>query len=57
MAYADDVTVYVVATDGDITSGSINRNYSETDDYTNTILYTVNDDDEVTSVYIVRNEI
>ena len=49
MAYADDAAVYVIDTDGDITEGSVNRNYSDV-----TILYTVNDDDEVVNVYIEK---
>ena len=51
LAYTDDVAVYVIDTDGDITVGSINRNYTGT---SNTILYTVNDDDAVTALYIVK---
>ena len=49
MAYADDAAVYVLDTDCDITEGSVNRNYSDV-----TILYTVNDDDEVVNVYIEK---
>ena len=49
MAYADDAAVYVIDEDGDITEGSVNRNYSDV-----TILYTVNDDDEVVNVYIEK---
>ena len=51
LAYTDDVVVYVIDTDGDITVGSINRNYTGE---SNTILYTVNDDDAVTALYIVK---
>ena len=53
-AYTDDVVVYVVDTDGDITTGSINRNYTAGSDETQTILFTQNDDDEVTALYIVK---
>ena len=49
MAYADDAAVYVISEDGDIAEGSVNRNYSDV-----TILYTVNDDDEVVNVYIEK---
>ena len=49
LAYTDDVTVYVIDTDGDITTGSINRNYSNVD-----VTYTTNSDDEVTCFYIVK---
>lgn len=49
LSYADDVTVYVIDTDGDITTGSINRNYSNVD-----VTYTTNSDDEVTCFYIVK---
>ena len=51
LAYTDDVVVYVIGTDGAITSGSINRNYS---DLTGGILYTVNSDDAVTALYLVK---
>ena len=51
LAYTDDVVVYVIDTDGDITVGSINRNYTGE---SNAILYTVNDDDAVTALYIVK---
>ena len=51
LAYTDDVAVYVIDTDGTITVGSINRNYTGE---SNTILYTVNDDDAVTALYIVK---
>ena len=54
MAYADDAAVYVIDTDGDITEGSVNRNYSENSTTSISILYTVNDDDEVVNVYIVK---
>ena len=40
----------MIDTDGDITVGSINRYTGES----NTILYTVNDDDAVTALYIVK---
>ena len=50
MAYTDDVTVFVVDTDGDITTGSITRNYSDNQ----AINYTVNSDGAVTSLYIVK---
>ncbi len=50
MAYTDDVAVYVVATDGAITAGSINRNYSDL----TSILYTVDSDGAVTTLYLVR---
>ncbi len=53
-AYTDDVVVYVVDTDGDITTGSINRNYTADSDENQTILFTQNDDDAVTSLYIVK---
>ena len=53
-AYTDDVVVYVVDTDGDITTGSINRNYTADIDEDQTILFTQNDDDAVTSLYIVK---
>lgn len=49
LAYADDCTVFVVDTDGDIVTGSINRNYSNVD-----VTYTTNDDGEVTCAYIVK---
>ena len=49
LAYADDVNVFVIDTDGDITTGSINRNYSNVN-----VTYTVNDDGEVTNFYIVK---
>ena len=41
----------MIGTDGAITSGSINRNYS---DLTGGILYTVNSDDAVTALYLVK---
>ena len=41
----------MIDTDGDITVGSINRNYTGE---SNAILYTVNDDDAVTALYIVK---
>ena len=50
MAYTDDVVVFVVDEDGDITVGSINRNYSG---YSN-IYYTVDSDDAVTALFIVK---
>ena len=50
MAYTDDVTLFVVDTDGDITAGSITRNYSDN----TAIYYTVNSDGAVTSLYIVK---
>ena len=50
MAYTDDVTVFVIAADGDITTGSITRNYSDN----TAINYTVNSDGAVTSLYIVK---
>ena len=53
-AYTDDAVLYVVDTDGDITTGSINRNYTPDSDETQTILFTQNDDDAVTSLYIVK---
>ena len=49
LAYADDVNVYVISTKGEITTGSIKRNYSNVD-----ITYTTNDDGEVTNLYIVK---
>lgn len=49
LAYTDDVIVYVIDTDGDITTGSINRNYTNVD-----VTYTTNSDDEVTCFYIVK---
>ena len=49
LAYAADVNVYVISTKGEITTGSINRNYSNVD-----ITYTTNDDGEVTNLYIVK---
>ena len=48
-AYAEDVAVYVIDEDGNITEGSINRNYSDV-----TIIYTTNDDGEVVNVYIEK---
>ena len=53
-AYTDDAVLYVVDTDGDITTGSINRNYTADTDETQTILFTQNKDDEVTALYIVK---
>ena len=53
-AYTDDVVVYVVDTDGDITTGSINRNYTADADENMTILFTQNDDAAITSLYIVK---
>ena len=50
MGYTDDVVVYVISADGDITEGSINRNYSKNAN----IVYTVDDDGAVTALYIVR---
>ena len=50
MAYTDDVTVFVIDTDGDISTGSITRNYSDN----TAINYTVNSDGAVTSLYIVK---
>ena len=50
MAYTDDVTVFVIAADGDISTGSITRNYSDN----TAINYTVNSDGAVTSLYIVK---
>ena len=50
MAYTEDVVVFVVNADGDISVGSINRNYTG---YSN-IYYTVNSDDAVTALYIVK---
>ena len=49
MAYTDNVTVYVIE-DGDITVGSINRNYTGCTE----INYTVNSDGAVTALYIVK---
>ncbi len=49
MAYTDNVVVYVVE-DGDITVGSINRNYTGN----TAIYYTVNSDDAVTALYIMK---
>ena len=49
LAYAADVNVYVISTKGEITTGSINRNYSNVD-----ITYTTNDNGEVTNLYIVK---
>ena len=49
LAYADNVTVFVTDTDGDITTGSINRNYSNVNVY-----YTTNSDDEVTCFHVVK---
>ena len=46
--------LYVVDTDGKITTGSINRNYTADTDETQTILFTQNKDDEVTALYIVK---
>ena len=53
-AYTDDAVLYVVDTDGDITTGSINRNYTAGSDETQTILFTQNKDGEVTALYIVK---
>ena len=53
-AYTDDVVVYVVDTDGVITTGSINRNYTADTDENMTILFTQNDDAAITSLYIVK---
>ena len=53
-AYTDDAVLYVVGTDGKITTGSINRNYTADTDETQTILFTQNKDDEVTALYIVK---
>ena len=53
-AYTDDAVLYVVGTDGKITTGSINRNYTAGSDETQTILFTQNKDDEVTALYIVK---
>ena len=53
-AYTDDAVLYVVDTDGKITTGSINRNYTADTDETQTILFTQNKDDEVTALYIVK---
>ena len=50
MAYTDDVVVFVIDADGDITVGSINRNYSDN----TAINYTVNSDGAVTALYIVK---
>ena len=49
LAYTNDVTVFVIDTDGDIATGSINRNYSNVD-----VTYVTNDDDEVTCFYIEK---
>ena len=48
-AYTDDVQVFVADKDGDITEGSINRNYSNVD-----LRYILNDDGEVSMVFIQR---
>ena len=53
-SYTDDVVLYVVDTDGDITTGSINRNYTADAGKSLDILYTQNDDDAVTTLYIVK---
>ena len=50
LAYTDDVVVFVVDDEGNITVGSINRNYTG---YSN-IYYTVDSDDAVTALYIVK---
>ena len=50
MAYTDDVVVFVIDEDGDITVGSINRNYSDN----TAINYTVNSDGAVTALFIVK---
>ena len=49
LAYADDVQVFVANADGDITTGSINRNYSNVN-----IRYFMNSDGEVDLVFIQR---
>ena len=50
MAYTEDVALFVID-DGDITVGSINRNYSGDGQK---IFYTVNSDGAVTALYIVK---
>ena len=54
-SYTDDVVLYVVGTNGKITTGSINRNYTADAGKSLDILYTQNDDDAVTALYIVKN--
>ena len=49
LAYSDDVQVFVASADGDITEGSINRNYSKVN-----IRYFMNEDGEVNLVFIQR---
>ncbi len=54
LAYADDVVVYVIGTDGAITKGSITKNYSNGTDYTIKVMYTMNDDGEVDAIFIKK---
>lgn len=49
LSYTDDVKVFVADEDGEFTTGSINRNYSDV-----TITYIVNGDGEVTCIYIQK---
>ena len=51
MPYAADAAVYVVDADGAITTGRIDRNYSDLA----SILYTVDSDGAVTALYLVKN--
>ena len=53
-AYADDVVLYVIDEDGDITVGSIDRNYTNSSDYTIKVMYTMNDDDEIDAIYVKK---
>lgn len=53
MAYAEDVEVFVIdEKDDSIAKGSINKNY-KTD--VEAVLYTLNDDDEVSALYIIKD--
>ena len=53
-AYANDVVLYVIDEDGDITVGSIDRNYTNSSDYTIKVMYTMNDDDEIDAIYVKK---
>ena len=48
------MVVYVIGTDGAITKGSITKNYSDGEDYTIKVMYTMNDDGEVDAIYIKK---
>ena len=48
------MVLYVIDEDGDITVGSIDRNYTNSSDYTIKVMYTMNDDDEIDAIYVKK---